>query len=85
MFAALMIGHHFSISALRREPSALPCLGYSDEDRRSYLRTKGGFTLPPAPIGAGTLGMPRLIRSAVSMSSRRCLSLTAATMSSDTL
>ena len=46
---------------------------------------KVGFMPPSTPILTGAAGVPRLINSAVWVSSRRCLSLTAATRSSGTL
>src|SRR4029079_5585092 len=46
--------------------------------------TKVGFTPPSTPLTPAALGMPRLINSAISMSSRRCFSRTAAAMSSGT-
>src|SRR5262249_41160513 len=43
------------------------------------------FMPPSTPILTGTVGVPRLISSAVLISSRRCFSLTASAMSSGTL
>ena len=46
---------------------------------------KIGFMPPSVPMRTGTVGVPRLTRSANWASSRCCLSLTAATTSSGTL
>jgi hypothetical protein len=46
---------------------------------------KLGFVPPSPPVVTGTVGVPRLISSAVSMSSRCCFSRAATAMSSRTL
>jgi transposase len=46
---------------------------------------KAGFIPPSTLVVIGTVGMPRSIRPAISTSSRRCFSRTAAAMSSGTL
>ena len=68
-----------------RSPPVVSQLWPASIDPSTYLRRKVEFIPPSTPVVTGTVGMPRLISSAVSMSSRRCFSLTGLAMFSAAL
>jgi hypothetical protein len=80
------------LSRHRRHSGSLPQIqvrrgGVWADMRPCYFAAarKAGFIPPSTPFVIGTVGMPRSIRPAISTSSRRCFSRTAAAMSSGTL
>jgi hypothetical protein len=58
--------------------------GLSGADHRASASRKVAFMPPLPPVVTGTVGVPRLISSTVSVSSRRCFSRTASATSSRT-